>query len=106
MKKLKREIELSSNNEFIEIINDLLDGGLGGDWSNWNEGDKVVYKFDLRDDDYWEDFEGIDYDSFIEFIGEGFCLLDKEYDFDVWYNVEVKDGIVLISYIYIDSDKF
>jgi hypothetical protein len=50
-------------------------------------------------------FEDIDPDSLFEFVGDGVCLVEED-DNNIWYNIEVKDDMLLISYEYLDEEDY
>jgi hypothetical protein len=59
MKKLKNVVRVNVNNEmnkFDNFIFDNLDSVLGGDWSDYDDGEEVVYEIDLM-----EDCDGVSY---------------------------------------------
>lgn len=108
MEKFKNKIKYDQDNRFIEVIYNLLEGSLNGDWTdNYKEGDEVVYEYDLNDEgDFTWEYIDCSYNSLCEFIGEGICIVEDDSTLDLWYNIEIKDDILLISFNYIDPDKF
>ena len=113
MKKLSNVIRVNNElNKFDNFIFDNLDSCLNGDWSDYKNGDKVVYKVDcmeMIDDDFsfiddWNEYldedEKINLDELKEYIGKGICYIDENWSDDrCWYNVKFKDNILNISYI-------
>jgi hypothetical protein len=116
MEKFKKVIELKGgligSSKFDKFIFGELEGRSGGDWSNYEDGEIVSYDFELLekscdDDDlnYIDDYNfGVEDDKKIliedlkEYVGEGICY-DGGYS-DDWYNVEFKDDVMVISFIY------
>ena len=118
MEKLSNVVRVNVNNEmnkFDNFIFDNLDSVLGGDWSNYDDGEKVVYNIDLMEDcdgvsyiDDWNEsnIKGvvIDLDEIKNYVGEGICYIDESWGDDrCWYNVEFKGNILKISYIFDES---
>jgi hypothetical protein len=110
MEKFKKEIIGGEENKIVDFIWSLIDGGLGGDWSdNYKEGDIIKYDFEI-DEDYILDLkdDGLDINEIKEFISDGICLIDKigsEYfNKDICYNVEYENGVVIVNYEYFDLE--
>ena len=104
MKKLERKVNVVRNeSKVIEIICNLIDGCIEGDWNEYDKYEEVKYNFDLKDEDYFEMLEdvGVSIEDVKEFIGEGVCLIWDE-DFDIWYNVSIKDNVMLVDWLYIE----
>jgi hypothetical protein len=120
MEKLKNVVRVNVNNEmnkFDNFIFDNLDSVLGGDWSNYDDGEEVVYEIDLMEindgvsfiDDWNEsNIKGIviGVDEIKEYVGEGICYIDESWDDDrCWYNVEFEGDVLKISYVYDDNES-
>jgi len=124
MKKLENVVELNGckfENKFIKFIFDNLDNYLGGDWSEYEDGEVVNYNIDLLEilddndkisfiDDWNEcivnEDDKMDLGELKEYVGEGICFIDKNWSEDrCWYNVEFKDNVLKISYIFDESLK-
>ena len=120
MKKLKNVVRVNVSNEmnkFDNFIFDNLDNVLGGDWSNYDDGEEVVYEIDLMEindgvsfiDDWNEsNIKGIviGVDEIKEYVGEGICYIDESWDDDrCWYNVEFEGDVLKISYVYDDNES-
>jgi hypothetical protein len=117
MKKLENVIRVSNKfNKFDNFIFDNLDSCLGGDWSDYENGDKVVYSIDcmevMSDDfsfiDDWNECknedEKIKLNELKEYVNEGICYIDESWgDGRCWYNVEFEGNILMISYIFDES---
>jgi hypothetical protein len=103
MNKLKKEINYDYSNRFIKFIYDQLEGSLNGDWTdNYKEGDEISYNYELLDSDWF--FIDFSYNSLKEFIGEGITIIEDDL---IFYNIELKEqGVLYISFNYIDEDKF
>ena len=104
MKKLERKVIVVKNeSKVIEIICDLIDGRIEGDWNEYDKYEEVKYDFDLKDEDYFEMLEdvGVSIEDVKEFIGEGVCLIWNEVD-EVWYNVSIKDNVMLVEWLLIE----
>jgi len=119
MKKLKNVVRVNVCNEmnkFDNFIFDNSDNVLVGDWSNYEDGEEVVYNIDLMEindgvsfiDDWNEsNIKGIviGVDEIKEYVGEGICYIDESWDNDrCWYNVEFEGDVLKISYIFVDFD--
>ena len=106
MKKLKKKFELNDDNKFIEFISNAIETYLDGDWNEYEVGEEVVYSIDIREKfkDGSMDFEDIDPDGLFEFVGKGICLVHD--DDDLWYNIEIKDDMLLISYEYLNDEDY
>ncbi len=106
MKKFKKEFRLNDGNEFVDLISNVIESNLEGDWSHYRNGETVVYSFNVKKEFEEEsfDFEDVNPDSLFEFVGDGVCLVEEDDD-NIWYNVEIKDGILLISYKYLDKEE-
>lgn len=106
MKKFKKEFRLNDGNEFVDFISSAIETYLDGDWNEYEVGETVVYSIDIKKEfeDDSMNFEDIDPDSLFEFVGDGICLVEEDDD-NIWYNVEIKDGILLISYEYLDEEE-
>jgi hypothetical protein len=103
--KLKNEIKYDQDNRFIKFIYSRLESGLAGDWTdNHKEGEEVIYRYDLNDDD-WH-FIDCSYNSLKEFIGEGITIIEEDDNLDLFYNIRLEKGILYISFNYIHPDKF
>ena len=102
--RLKKEVEFSNENRFIKFIYDLLESRLSGDWNNYNEDDEVIYVWNLNEEE-WIDID-FSWKSLSEFISEGICIVEEDNNLDLFYNVELKDEELKISFNYIDEDKF
>jgi hypothetical protein len=115
MEKFKNVIRVNDGyelNKFDNFIFDNLDSILDGDWSNYEDGEEVVYSVDLMEvndgisfiDDWNEsNIKGvvIGVDEIKEYVGEGICYIDDNwYNDRCWYNVEFKGDVLKISYIY------
>jgi hypothetical protein len=102
MKKFEKVFKYNAE-ENCEVLNWLWDevaGFLDGDYKDHKEGSIVTYKFnDLKE--FEEDiieYSGFDIksvDEIIDFIGEGICIEDEDY----WYNISTKGNIMYIKYI-------
>jgi hypothetical protein len=118
MKKFKNVIRVNDGyelNKFDNFIFDNLDSVLDGDWSNYEDGEEVVYSVDLMEvndgvsfiDDWNEsNIKGvvIDLDEIKNYVGEGICYIDESWGNDrCWYNVEFEGNILKISYIFDES---
>jgi hypothetical protein len=118
MKKLKNVVRVNVSNEmnkFDNFIFDNLDSVLGGDWSNYEDGEEVVYEIDLMEDcdgvsfiDDWNEsnIKGIviGVDEIKEYVGEGICYIDESWGDDrCWYNVEFEGDVLKISYVFDES---
>jgi hypothetical protein len=121
MKKFENVVELNGSvfeNKFIKFIFDNLDNYLGGDWSEYKDGEVVNYNIDLLeilddndkisfiDDWNWERDEDdkMDLGELKEYVGEGICFIDKNWNEDkCWYNVEFKGDVLKISYVFDES---
>ena len=118
MKKLKNVVRVNVSNEmnkFDNFIFDNLDSVLGGDWSNYEDGEEVVYEIDLMEDcdgvsfiDDWNEsnIKGIviGVDEIKEYVGEGICYIDESWGGDrCWYNVEFEGDVLKISYVFDES---
>jgi hypothetical protein len=106
MKKLKKEFKLNDDNKFVDFISNAIEAYLDGDWNEYEVGEEVVYSIDIKEkfEDGDMDFEDIDIDSLFEFVGEGICLVHNGDD-DLWYNIEIKDDMLLISYEYLNEEE-
>lgn len=118
MKKLKNVVRVNVSNEmnkFDNFIFDNLDSVLGGDWSNYDDGEEVVYEIDLMEDcdgvsyiDDWNEsnIKGIviGVDEIKEYVGKGICYIDESWGDDrCWYNVEFEGDVLKISYVFDES---
>jgi hypothetical protein len=118
MEKLSNVVRVNVSNEmnkFDNFIFDNLDSVLGGDWSNYDDGEKVVYNIDLMEDcdgvsyiDDWNEsnIKGvvIDLDEIKNYVDKGICYIDESWGDDrCWYNVEFEGDILKISYIFDES---
>jgi hypothetical protein len=102
MKKLSKKVKFDIGiNKIIDVIDNLLEGRLGGDWNDYEEGDEVKYKFNFNDEDELELIEecNVSLDELKEFIGEGICYIVDE---DIWYNIKFKDNIMIVKFEYVD----
>jgi hypothetical protein len=121
MKKLKRKIELNGSvleNKFDKFIFDNLDSYLGGDWTEYEDGDVVRYNIDLMeilDDedkisfiDDWNECKNeddkVDLGELKKYVDEGICYIDKNWGEDkCWYNVKFKGNVLKISFVFDES---
>jgi hypothetical protein len=121
MKKLKNVVRVNVNNEmnkFDNFIFDNLDSVLGGDWSDYEDGEEVVYEIDLME--ILDDEDGVSYiddwnesnikgivigvDEIKEYVGKGICYIDENWSDDkCWYNVEFEGDVLKISYVFDES---
>jgi hypothetical protein len=102
MKKLSKKVKFDiGENKIIDVIDNLLEGRLGGDWNDYEEGDEIKYKFNFNDEDELELIEecNVSLDELKEFIGEGICYIVNE---DIWYNIKFKDNIMIVKFEYVD----
>jgi hypothetical protein len=104
MKKFKKEFKLNDDNKFVDFISNTIETYLDGDWNEYEVGEEVVYSIDIRDEEDIIDLKDINFDSLFEFVGEGICLVHNSDD-DLWYNIEIKDNILLISYEYLNEEE-
>lgn len=111
MKKFEKVVKVESfmneKNELYKFIFGELDGMLGGDWSNYEEGDEVCYKINLDDEndfdkEYWEE-NGLNVDKLKEFIGEGVCFEDdicsESFENEIWYNVSFEGNVLNYEFV-------
>jgi len=102
MKKLSKKVKFDIGiNKIIDVIDNLLEGRLGGDWNDYEEGDEVKYKFNFNDEDELELIEecNVSLDELKEFIGEGICYIVDE---DIWYNIKFKDNTMIVKFEILD----
>ena len=100
MKRFEKEVNFKENG-IVEYIDGMIDSRLGGDWTEYEVGDKVKYKFDF-DEDYLLDLKeefNIELSDIKELIGEGICLVVDE---DIWYNISFKDDILVVEFIVLE----
>jgi hypothetical protein len=112
MKKFEKEIiiEEIGVNKIVDFIGELIDVGIGGDWSDhYVEGD--IIKYDVKIDEYYiEDLkeDNLDINEIKEFIGKGICLVDellsKYWNKEICYNIEFIDNEIVIIYEYLDLE--
>ena len=97
MKKFKKKVKVNES-KFVDFVDSLIEGTLNGDWSEYEEGEEVRYKYDFNDEYYLEMLEenNIEFNEVKEFIGEGICYIVDE---DIWYNISIKDNIVLVDWV-------
>ena len=97
MKKFKKKVKVNES-KFVDFVDGLIEGTLNGDWSEYEEGEEVRYKYDFNDKDYLEMLEenNIEFNEVKEFIGEGICYIVDE---NIWYNISIKDNIVLVDWV-------
>ena len=104
MKKLKNKKSFEiGENKIIDVIDNLLEGRLGGDWTDYEEGDEIEYEFNFNDEDELELIEecNVSLDELKEFIGEGICYVVDE---DIWYNITFKDNKMIVEFVYVDLE--
>jgi hypothetical protein len=76
-------------NKFDKFIFGLLEGRENGDWNEYDEGEKISYNFDLRDEE-WIDLD-FNIESLGNYIGEGIWIEN--------YNIKIDDWNLVISSI-------
>jgi hypothetical protein len=108
MEKLKNVVRIKNElNKFEEFIFDNLDSYLSGDWTEYKNGDEVYYNIDCLEvlNDYNEMGDEVcDINELKEFVGEGICYIDENWNDDkCWYNVYFKGDVLVISYV-VDKD--
>lgn len=108
MKKLSKKIKFIDFNEnkFVNVIDGLIGYNLGGDWSEYKDGEKVRYSYDFNDnEDYLEILSDgeVELDELKKFVDKGICyVIDK----DIWYNVTFKDDVMLVDYVFVSEDEY
>ena len=90
MKKFVNEVNIYQDNKIVRTIDSLIDIRMGGDWNDYEAGDKVRYEFSFNDE-----FE-LDLDEVKAFVGEGVCLMIDE---ELWYNVSFEDDVLVVEYL-------
>ena len=102
MKKLSKKVKFIDFNEnkFVNVIDELIGSNLGGDWNEYEDGEKVRYSYDFNDsEDYVEILSNgeVELDELKKFVDKGICyIVDK----DIWYNVIFKDDVMLVDYVF------
>jgi hypothetical protein len=98
MKRFEKEVKFNEN-EITKFIDELIDSRLSGDWTDYEVGDKVKYKFDFDDEDYLlylkEEFN-IELSDIKELVGEGICIVVDE---NIWYNVSFEGDVLVVKYV-------
>ena len=87
----KKEFDLE--NKFDLFIFGLIEGRENGDWNEYEDGEEIEYKFDLREEE-WMDLD-FNIDSLEEYIGKGIKYNNC--------NVIMDDYYIIVSYIYKES---
>jgi hypothetical protein len=90
-----KEFDLKEN-KFDKFIYGLIEGKVNGDWNNYEDGEEVIYDFDLREEE-WIDLD-FNMESLENYIGEGISYVN-EYN-DYFENVEIKDWNLVVSNIF------
>jgi hypothetical protein len=101
MKRFEKEMDYQENG-IIKYIGGMIDGRLGGDWTNYEVGDIVIYNFDLDDEGYLLDLKevfNIELSDIKQLIGKGICIVIDE---DIWYNVSFIGDVLIVEFIVLE----
>ena len=103
MRKLNREFKIGNigENKISDIIGDLLESRLNGDWTEYDKGDIIKYNFEFNSEDELDLIEEykVNINNIKEFIGEGICYIIDE---DIWYNIKFKDNKMVIKFEHLE----
>ena len=80
-------------NKFDEFIFGILESREDGDWNEYEEGEEIVYNWDVRDEE-WIDLD-FNIESLEDYINEGISYINE--NDELLYNVEMKDWNLVIS---------
>jgi hypothetical protein len=101
MKRFEKEVNFKENG-IVEYIDGMIDSRLGGDWTDYEVGDIVIYNFDLDDEGYLLDLKeefNIELNDIKELVGKGICIVVDE---DIWYNVSFKGDILMVEFVVLE----
>jgi len=85
-------------NKMINVINEIINVCLEGDWNEYSEGDVVRYEYELED--YGSNlFVGVSENDIKEYVGNGIEMINESFN-EIKYNLSIENDNLIIKFIY------
>jgi hypothetical protein len=84
--------------KMIDVINEIIDECLEGDWNEYSEGDVVRYEYEL--DGYYSNiFVDVNEYNIKDYVSNGIEIINENFN-EIKYNLSIENNKLIIEFIY------
>ena len=84
--------------KMIDVINEIINECLEGDWNEYSEGDVVRYEYEL--DGYYSNmFVDVNEYNIKDYINNGIEIINESFN-EIKYNLSIENNKLIIEFIY------